>query len=55
MNLPANINYVEMPESLRPKYQYYTKAEIDKLITAGYAEGFTSLENAIAEYVSLLQ
>ena len=55
MNLPANINYVEMPESLRPKYQYYTKAEIDKLITAGYAEGFTSLENAIAEYVGLLQ
>ena len=55
MNLPVNINYVEMPESLRPKYQYYTKAETDKLLTAGYADGFTSLENAIAEYVNLLQ
>jgi len=55
MNLPVNINYVEMPESLRPKYQYYTKAETDKLLTAGYEEGFTSLENAIAEYVNLLQ
>ena len=55
MGLPVNIQYIEMPESLRPKYQYYTKAETLKLITAGYEKGFTSLENAIKEYVSLLQ
>jgi len=55
MDLPVNINYVDMPETLRPKYQYYTKAETVKLITAGYEDGFTSLENAIGEYVSLLE
>lgn len=55
MNLPVNINYVDMPESLRPKYQYYTKAETVKLLTTGYEEGCTSLEDALAEYVSLLQ
>ena len=54
MDLPVNIHYVDMPETLRPKYQYYTKAETAKLITAGYEDGFTSLENAIGEYVSLL-
>lgn len=54
MDLPVNIQYVDMPETLRPKYQYYTKAETMKLITAGYEDGFTTLENAIGEYVSML-
>ena len=55
MDLPVNINYVDMPETLRPKYQYYTKAETVKLTTAGYEDGFTTLQNAIGEYVSLLE
>ncbi len=50
-----NIEYTEMPESLRPKYQYYTKAETEKLLSTGYSEGFTDLKTAIADYVSLLK
>ena len=39
-----------MPESLRPKYQYYTKAEMGKLQALGYTAEATSLEEAIRDY-----
>ncbi|WP_165780188.1 ADP-glyceromanno-heptose 6-epimerase [Leptospira hartskeerlii] len=55
MGKPENIEYMEMPESLKAKYQYYTKAETQKLISSGYKEGFTDLETAIADYVDLLR
>ncbi|EQA46719.1 ADP-glyceromanno-heptose 6-epimerase [Leptospira broomii serovar Hurstbridge str. 5399] len=51
----SQIEFVEMPESLRAKYQYYTKASTEKLLSTGYAEGFTDLKTAIADYVKLLQ
>ncbi|PJZ76277.1 ADP-glyceromanno-heptose 6-epimerase [Leptospira neocaledonica] len=55
MGKPENIEYMEMPESLKAKYQYYTKAETQKLISSGYKEGFTDLETAIADYVDLIK
>ena len=45
------ITYREMPEELRGKYQYYTKADISKLRAAGYEGEATSLEKGIARYV----
>lgn len=45
------INYIDMPETLRPKYQYYTQANTDKLRAAGYNAGFTELEDGVKEYV----
>lgn len=54
MKLPVTINYTDMPDYLRPKYQYFTKAETDKLVTAGYQDSFTNLEIAITDYVKLL-
>lgn len=51
MGLKPNIKYVEMPETLRPKYQYYTQANMKKLISAGYKEEFYSLENGANDYV----
>jgi ADP-L-glycero-D-manno-heptose 6-epimerase len=45
------IEFIEMPESIRDKYQYFTQADIAKLRAAGYREKVTSLENAIADYV----
>lgn len=45
------INYSDMPEDLVSKYQYYTCANMDKLVAAGYSQPFTSLENGIREYV----
>jgi ADP-L-glycero-D-manno-heptose 6-epimerase len=40
-----------MPEALRGKYQYFTQAEMSKLRKAGYTAPFTSLEDAVRDYV----
>ena len=48
---PVNIEYIDMPETLRNKYQYYTEAKPDKLRAAGYTKPFTTLEDGIRDYV----
>ncbi len=52
---PLNIKYVPMPEVLRDKYQYFTEADMSRLRMAGYAKSFTSLEDAVADYVGYLK
>jgi len=51
MGLEPNIKYIDMPETLRPKYQYYTQANMEKLRNAGYQEAFYSLEDGARDYV----
>lgn len=48
---PVQINYIDMPESLRGKYQYFTQAEMSKLQGRGLGLAFHSLESGIADYV----
>ena len=45
------IKFVEMPEAIRPKYQYFTQANLLRLRGSGYAAPLTSLENAVFDYV----
>lgn len=45
------IEFIDMPESIRDQYQYYTCADIAKLRATGYDAGTTSLEDAVADYV----
>src|ERR1700722_9033382 len=45
------IEFIEMLESIRDKYQYFTQADISRLRAAGYRDKVTSLENAVADYV----
>src|ERR1700722_1252759 len=45
------IEFIEMPETIRDKYQYFTQADISRLRATGYKEKITSLENAVADYV----
>jgi ADP-L-glycero-D-manno-heptose 6-epimerase len=52
MRKPCNIEYIEMPEALRGKYQYLTQAETGKLRRAGYSRSFTSIEDGVADYVA---
>ncbi|MGE5316616.1 MAG: ADP-glyceromanno-heptose 6-epimerase [Chloroflexota bacterium] len=52
MQVAANIEYFETPQDIRDKYQYFTEAVMDKLIKAGYNDGFTSLEEGVADYVT---
>ncbi len=51
LGLEPDIRYIEMPEVLREKYQYYTQADMEKLRNAGYNEEFYSLEEGIFDYV----
>jgi len=48
------IEYIEMPEYLRPKYQYFTQAEMTKLRDAGYSQEFQPLEEAVRDYAGYL-
>jgi ADP-L-glycero-D-manno-heptose 6-epimerase len=47
---PPRIEYVEMPEVLRGKYQYRTVATVDRLRAAGYVQPMTTLEDAVHDY-----
>ena len=51
LGLEPNIKYIEMPEHLKNKYQYYTKAEMSKLREAGYSKPFMDLEAGAKDYV----
>ena len=46
------ITYIDMPESLREKYQYFTQADMNKLRDAGYGEAFMTLEQGVDDYVT---
>lgn len=46
-----NIEFIEMPESIRDQYQYYTCADISKVRESGYETPTTSLEDAVRDYV----
>ncbi|MDA1078750.1 MAG: ADP-glyceromanno-heptose 6-epimerase [Verrucomicrobia bacterium] len=48
----SNIRFIEMPEILRDKYQYFTEAKIDKLRHAGYTNELFALEDAVKDYVT---
>jgi ADP-L-glycero-D-manno-heptose 6-epimerase len=51
LDLPANITYIDMPEDIRDKYQYFTEANMKKLQDAGYSQPFYSLEAGVDDYV----
>ncbi|MBF0486122.1 MAG: ADP-glyceromanno-heptose 6-epimerase [Candidatus Omnitrophica bacterium] len=52
---PPQIDYIDMPEGLREKYQYFTQAEMSGLRAAGYTKPFMSLEDAVKDYVRYLK
>ncbi len=46
-----DITFVDMPEALRDRYQYFTEAPVGRLRAAGYDRPFTALEDGVADYV----
>ncbi len=48
---PVNIEFIEMPNELKDKYQYFTEANIDKIRQTGYTNEISSLEDGINDYV----
>lgn len=51
LGLQPHIEYIDMPNQLRKKYQYYTKASMNQLKHAGYIKNFYSLREGIFDYV----
>ncbi len=51
LGLTANISYIDMPVDIRENYQYYTRANIEKLKAQGYKHDLFSLEDGIEDYV----
>ena len=51
LGLPAQIEFIDTPQDIREKYQYFTEANISKLRSAGFTSEFHTLEDGIADYV----
>ncbi|HYH18594.1 MAG TPA: ADP-glyceromanno-heptose 6-epimerase [Azospirillum sp.] len=51
LGLEPRIAYVDMPEHLRDKYQYFTQASTDRLRAAGFTRPFIELEEGVRRYV----
>lgn len=47
-----NIEFIDIPEDIRDKYQYFTEAPMEKLFAIGYDKEFHSLEDGIFDYVT---
>jgi ADP-L-glycero-D-manno-heptose 6-epimerase len=46
-----DIEFIDTPIDIRDKYQYFTEANMQKLIQVGYTKPFTSLEAGVTDYV----
>ncbi len=51
MNKPENISFIDTPEDIRDKYQYFTEAKMDKLQKIGYSKKFHTLEEGVEDYI----
>jgi ADP-L-glycero-D-manno-heptose 6-epimerase len=51
MNQKPNIEFVDMPPSVKNQYQYFTQADITKIRAAGYKKDITPLEDSVKDYV----
>lgn len=48
----ADIEFIDTPIDIRDKYQYFTEADMSKLIESGYDKEFHSLEDGVEDYVT---
>lgn len=55
LNKKSRIEYIDMPEILKGKYQYFTEADLTKLRQAGCSHRFFSLKDAVKDYVGYLE
>jgi ADP-L-glycero-D-manno-heptose 6-epimerase len=51
LELEPRISFIDTPEDIREKYQYFTEANMEKLLTAGYTKPFYTLEEGVEDYV----
>lgn len=51
MGKDVNVEYIDIPIDIRDKYQYFTEAKMQKLLSVGYDKPFHSLEEGVGDYV----
>jgi ADP-L-glycero-D-manno-heptose 6-epimerase len=51
MGRPPNVEFIDMPDDLRRNYQYFTQADIAKLLESGYRNPIAPLRAAVADYI----
>lgn len=51
MNKEEDISFIDTPIDIRDKYQYFTEADMSKMLEAGYDGGFHTLEEGVQDYV----
>ncbi len=50
----ASVRFIDMPEAIRDRYQYFTQADMGKLRAAGYNASFRTVADGVADYVRVL-
>jgi len=48
---PNDIKYIEMPNDLKGKYQYYTQATMNKINSIGFNDNFMNLKEGVTDYL----
>lgn len=51
MDKKEDIEFIDTPEDIRDKYQYFTEANMEKLKSFGYDKSFSTLEEGVSDYV----
>jgi ADP-L-glycero-D-manno-heptose 6-epimerase len=51
MRRTPQVDFIDIPDAIRAKYQYHTQADITKLRAAGYTAPVTPLADAVGDYV----
>ncbi|MDA0196342.1 MAG: ADP-glyceromanno-heptose 6-epimerase [Bacteroidetes bacterium] len=54
LDIPNKIDFIDIPEDIRARYQYYTKANMDKIRNVGYEKGFLGLEEGVRKFVNCI-
>ena len=51
MDRETRIDYIDIPADIRDKYQYFTEANMNKIVSIGYSKPFSTLEQGVSDYV----
>jgi len=51
LNKSVDIEFIDMPDGLRERYQYFTEADMTKIKSVGMSFEFTTLEKGIEDYL----
>lgn len=54
MNREMNIEWMDIPEDIRPRYQYFTEAKMERFLSQGFSQPQWRLEDGIADYIQYL-